>query len=412
MNNKRRILFFGEAVSLAHVARPLVLADALSNQGYEVFFACDSVYKKFVDQYQKLKYIPIKSISPEKFMDSLYYGKSIYSKNTLERYIAEDIKVINEINPDLIVGDFRISLSISSKICHKTHFSLTNAYWSPFANNQFESPETIYTKYLGFDLANVLFKLVYPIAFKEQAKAYNKLAHQLTINKASDIRDMYTRGDKVLYLDPPDFVNMNKLPENHHYIGPIIWSPKIAVPIWMEQIQNTSNNVYATFGSSGLAKLLPQVCDGILASGNKAVIATANRINVPCNPQIFQADFLPGETILENCNLAICNGGSATGYQALSKGVPVIGIPQNLDQFLTMQTIEANGLGILIRPSQATPKKIAQAIKEIKENQIYKTNAEKVKNQFQNKDSIKQFTKIVNEFFFKDQISIFTQLVS
>ena len=79
MKNKRKILFFGEAVSLAHVARPLVLAEALSKQGYEIFFACDPIYKRFIDQYPKLKYIPIKSISPEKFMDSLYYGKSIYN---------------------------------------------------------------------------------------------------------------------------------------------------------------------------------------------------------------------------------------------------------------------------------------------------------------------------------------------
>mgnify|MGYP003393052622 CR=1 FL=1 len=412
MKNIRKILFFGEAVSLAHVARPLVLAEALSNQGYEVFFACDLIYKRFVDQYPKLKYIPIKSISPEKFMDSLYYGKSIYNKKTLEQYVAEDVKVINEINPDLIVGDFRISLSISSKICKKTHFALTNAHWSPYANNQFVSPETIYTKYLGFDFANVLFKLVYPIAFKEQAKPFNKLANHLSIKKANDIRDMYTRGDKVLYLDPPNLVHMNNFPENHHFIGPIIWSPKIEAPFWLEQIQNTNNNVYATFGSSGLAKLLPQVCDGILASGNNALIATANRVKVPSNPNIFQADFLPGETILENCNLAICNGGSATVYQALSKGVPVIGVPQNLDQVLTMQAIEANGLGILIRPNHATSAKIAHAIKEIKDNPIYKINVEKIKNKLQNKDSIKQFTNIVNEFFIKDQISFFTQLVS
>jgi UDP:flavonoid glycosyltransferase YjiC (YdhE family) len=412
MNNKRKILFFGEAVSLAHVARPLVLADALISQGYEVFFACDPVYKKFVDQYQNLKYIPIKSISPEKFMSSLYYGNSIYSKSILEQYVADDVKVINDINPDLIVGDFRISLSLSSKICNKTHFSLTNAHWSPFANNQYQSPETIYTKYLGFEFANVLFKLVYPIAFKEQAKPFNKLANQLSINKANDIRDMYTRGDKVLYLDPTNLFNMNKLPENHHFIGPIIWSPKIEAPFWLKQIQNSNNNVYATFGSSGLAKLLPRVCEGILESGNKAIVATANRVKVPFNPNILQADFLPGETILENCNLAICNGGSATVYQALSKGVPVIGVPQNLDQFLTMQSIEANGLGLLLRPSQATPSKIAQAIKEIKENPIFKINAEKIKIKFQNKDSVKQFTKIVSEFFIKDQVSIFAQLVS
>ena len=144
MSHKIKILFIGEAVSLAHVARPLVLANALDKQTYEVVFACDPIYQNFVKQYQNIKYIPIKSISPEKFMRSLYYGKTIYSKKTLCQYIEEDIKIINEVNPALIIGDFRTSLSISSKICNKPHFSLTNAHWSPFAENKFETPETIY----------------------------------------------------------------------------------------------------------------------------------------------------------------------------------------------------------------------------------------------------------------------------
>lgn len=412
MKINKKILFFGEAVSLAHVARPLVLAEALCKNGYEVFFACDPIYKKFITQNQNIKYIPIKSISPDDFMNSLYFGKSIFNKKILSQYISEDMKIINEINPDLIVGDFRVSLSISAKLSNKTHISLTNAHWSPFANNQFESPETIYTKYLGYDFANVLFKLIYPIAFKEQARPYNSLANKASINAAKDIRDMYTRGDIVLYLDPPDLVKMDRLPNNHLYLGPIIWSPKIEAPVWLDQIQKTKNNVYATFGSSGLAKLLPQVCDGILATENKAIIATANRVKVSSNPNILQADYLPGETILENCNIAICNGGSATVYQALSKGVPVIGIPHNLDQFLTMQAIESKGLGILIRPKQATSQKIAQVIREINNNSAYKTNADKWKHQFQNNDSCHKFLKLVNSHFIKDQYSILTKLVS
>ena len=39
MNQKKRVLFVGEAVTLAHVARPMVLARALDPARYEVDFA-------------------------------------------------------------------------------------------------------------------------------------------------------------------------------------------------------------------------------------------------------------------------------------------------------------------------------------------------------------------------------------
>jgi UDP:flavonoid glycosyltransferase YjiC (YdhE family) len=40
-NQRPRILFFAEAVTIAHVARPMVLAQALDRSPYDVFFASD-----------------------------------------------------------------------------------------------------------------------------------------------------------------------------------------------------------------------------------------------------------------------------------------------------------------------------------------------------------------------------------
>ncbi|RXL56259.1 hypothetical protein EO238_33760, partial [Citrobacter sp. AAK_AS5] len=43
---RKRILFVGEAVTLAHVVRPAVLARALDPSRYEVVLACDERYLK------------------------------------------------------------------------------------------------------------------------------------------------------------------------------------------------------------------------------------------------------------------------------------------------------------------------------------------------------------------------------
>jgi len=50
---KPRILFVAEAVTLAHVARPAVLAQALDRDVYEVFFATASRYNELFPEMRR-----------------------------------------------------------------------------------------------------------------------------------------------------------------------------------------------------------------------------------------------------------------------------------------------------------------------------------------------------------------------
>ncbi|WP_338032501.1 glycosyltransferase, partial [Dechloromonas denitrificans] len=54
-----------------------------------------------------------------------------------------------------------------------------------------------------------------------------------------------------------------------------------------------------------------------------------------------------------------------TTNQALCSGVPVLGIPQNMDQFLNMEAIVAFGAGSMIRADRAQPFLLRQAIKSL-----------------------------------------------
>src|SRR5204862_1096209 len=79
------------------------------------------------------------------------------------------------------------------------------------------------------------------------------------------------------------------------------------------------------------------------------VIATAGRSQRrewPAN--VKAAEFLPGDAAARRAALVICNGGSGTAYQALAAGTPVIGLPSNLDQYLTMSAVVAHEAGIAI----------------------------------------------------------------
>ena len=72
----RRILFFAEAVTLAHAARPIVLANSLEGLGYEPVMASDDRYRRFMTN-QSWQTLPLHSISSQQFLRSVTWGTPV-----------------------------------------------------------------------------------------------------------------------------------------------------------------------------------------------------------------------------------------------------------------------------------------------------------------------------------------------
>lgn len=47
---------------------------------------------------------------------------------TLRKYVEADLRVLDEIAPDLVVGDLRISLSVSARLAGIPYIAIANAY--------------------------------------------------------------------------------------------------------------------------------------------------------------------------------------------------------------------------------------------------------------------------------------------
>jgi UDP:flavonoid glycosyltransferase YjiC (YdhE family) len=95
--------------------------------------------------------------------------------------------------------------------------------------------------------------------------------------------------------------------------------------------------------------VLPTVLAGLDGLPVQGVLATAGRAAPQLPANFVATDYVPGEVIAAQARFVVNNGGSATGYQALAAGVPLLGIPSNLDQYLSMQVITQRGAGITLR---------------------------------------------------------------
>lgn len=345
-----RLLVFAEAITLAHVARPLALAQALDPDRYEIILACDRRYARFVEGHA-WRGVEIATIPSAQFLAALARGWPVYDLATLESYVVADMRWIDIIRPHLIVGDFRLSLSVSARRAGVPYIAISNAYWSPFFRGVFPLPVLPWTRRVPLPLASKLFSIFRPFVFAVHCRPMNRLrARHGLPGLGNDLRRVYTDADHLLIADIAALLPIEPLPHWHTYIGPLCWSPSVSEPDWWQSLDASVPCVYVTLGSSGPHELLAVVLESLASLPVQVIASTAGATipsKIPANARV--ADYLSGHDCAKRARLVVCNGGSLTVQQALQAGVPVLGLASNMDQFMNMAAVEAAGAGRVLR---------------------------------------------------------------
>lgn len=377
--NRTRILFIAEAVTLAHLTRPLLLARSLDPERFEIHFACAPGHERFLDG-AGFAVRQIRTVPSRQFLIAMAKGFHVFSRQTLLDYVEEDLRILEEVDPDLVVGDLRHSLAVSAKLRKVPHVAIANIHWSPFASiKRFPVPENPLVKILGIRGTGVFLRLFQPVLLSIYARPLNQVRRRYGLPPVGDMRNVMTFGDYTLYPDMPSLFPTHGLPSNHRFIGPILWSPNVALPSWWNSVPRDKPCIYVTLGASGQVKYLPLLVKALSDLPATLLVATAGRLSLSDLPEnVFAADFLPGMEAARRSSLVVCNGGSATAYQALDRGIPVLGIAYNIDQYLTMSAIAQKGAGVLLRSGRLTPTAVREAAQRILTVREYRTAAAKI----------------------------------
>ena len=126
------------------------------------------------------------------------------------------------------------------------------------------------------------------------------------------------------------------------------------------------------------------------------IAATAGRplpARLPTNAHV--AAFLPGTEAAARSSLVVCNGGSLTAYQALAAGVPVLGLPVNLDQYLNMSYVATTGAGALLRSDQARTEAIRRAAERLLDAPAFTARARDLAQAIRRRDAAASFARLV-----------------
>ena len=397
---RTRILFVAEAVSLAHVARPSVLANTLDTDEFEIHFASNGQFS-ICHTNDAFVHHRINSIAPQDFLRRLSAGSPLYTYGELAAYIDEDRALLDAVGAEIIVSDFRLSLAISARLSKIPLLNICNGHWSPYVvGERLRAPDLAMARLIGYPLFDPIFRLAWPWASKLHVAAANRLRRQYGLAPYRSLRELYCDGDISMYADTPALVRLSEAASSSHlFIGPLIWSPEMPLPPWWPEVAGRSEPpIYITLGSTGEVDLLPRIVDACRREGARCLVSTAGRGDFQASaPDVYTQAFLPGSQAAALSSLVICNGGSATAYQALAQGCPVLGICSNLDQVMTMQGVAAAGAGEFMRAGEATLSRLRESIRRMHSQRRYAERAQGIQASFASFDPNKLFPALVKD---------------
>jgi len=396
MTVRRRILFIAEDITLSQVVRLRQLAQSLDPARYEVTFAC-ARFPELIFAGTSFTQRKIYSISGPKVLRAVERGTALYDAHTLGRYVAEEIALLRELRPDLVVGDLRLSLSVSAPTCGVPYASLGNAFWHRRAvREHFPVPDFPILRWFPEAQAQRYFATALPFVLRHMARPVNALRRRHGLPAFADLIDVMHGADHVLLADVPEIAPIRDPNANEHYLGPVLWSPTLAPPERWSALSNDRPCIYVTLGSSGSVDMLDPLLHVLGTLDAHVMLATAGRFerkDLPANVHVEA--FAPGAWASAKSDLVICNGGASTAYQALAAGTPVLGLPANIDQWLAMNAIESVNAGKALRMRKQSHSALALAISEMLTSTTYKTGARKIAHAFSRMDSASRFATFI-----------------
>ncbi|MFI8523291.1 glycosyltransferase [Promicromonospora sukumoe] len=132
-----------------------------------------------------------------------------------------------------------------------------------------------------------------------------------------------------------------------HFSDPATLTPILA------ELRTVGVDLVVTLG------LTASAADYDLAGSGSAGEGSAD---VSAGSDITFAAFTPLADLLHDVDLVVTHGGAGTTLGVLSRGLPLVVVPQGADQFLQAAVVSASGTGIAVQPGPDVPETVAKAV--------------------------------------------------
>lgn len=369
-----RVLFVAEAISPIHPGWMLTLARSLDPTRFSPLLAW---HPRFNAQLGPLEfpYFPLPTILPRQFFGGLSQFHFYFGDANIEHYVAWDLEVFREAAPDVVVGGVRPSLITSTAVARLPFVNIVGAHWSPYARDFWSWLNRRVEHRLRTFTRQIALSLLQPFMSHRASRGLIRVGAQFGYApKHQEISRLLSRGDWVLYPDVPEVVPTRGAPENHRYMGPVVWRPPLAggpppVPAGEGPL------VYVDLSPAGTDALMEIVLRALDRLGARALVASPDRSLFGGHRRAHFQFPLPGPDVVPGIDCVVCGGGIGTAIPALQAGLPLLGLSGNIDQGIYMQHVVSKGLGLHVPAARATEDGVVAALRTILEKPVFRARA-------------------------------------
>ncbi|MDX9962627.1 glycosyltransferase [Desulfobacter postgatei] len=406
-----KILVLPYTHTLSHLSRPLEIAKHLSEHGCRIIFAGQSEKTKFIRE-EGFQVEDLFEPDPDTLYGNIRENKIRFIEDRIvNEMVEDDIRLFNKVKPNVILSDGRFSVMVSAQKSKIQHISIVNASSTAYR----AIPYVPLIKNIDLDtypFQKTFNRLVARFNLKIEMRIFNifmnsfsRLTRKHNLSIPVTATNCLCGVDLTLLADIPDFFPTENMPETYRYIGPITWksNPTQAFPKWWPIDKHKKKLIYLTMGTTGEEDLFSKVYNAVKKSDMLCIITTGSQSDkIKSVPgKIYVTDYMDGDAVMEIADIVICHGGNGTIYQALSHGVPVIGIPTIPDQEFNMRRLEALGAGIKISMADALskPELLLQSIQKFEDApEFYAAPISELKKQLRQINGAQKGAMLIREF--------------
>lgn len=367
-SSSQPILLVSEGISFCHIARPLIIGRWLKELHVPIIAACTERSRPFFVA-EGFETVTIEVADPTRIYQRLARGSYIYEADDFFHYYQRDTRLLQAINPALVVADFRFtmlhlakqhnirSVGITSASCHP-HFPLDGTTPNPFI------PKLVPPFLLDVLQKTPVGRMARRLVLKDISRPYQVASSRTGLAPLGSFFDYASQGDLCLLCDHPEVMPLPHLRPQDLYTGALVWSLDDALPQALHRLDTSRKTVYITVGTQEslhtgfLTALLP----ALLAQGLNVIVSKGHRqfdLGLQ-HEHLFVFDFINESKLFPLIDLYIYHGSAMSTYQGLYFGVPMLAIPSQADQHYHAEAIVRLGTGRLIRPVELRIKTLLQ----------------------------------------------------
>ncbi len=380
---RRKVALFADGGFLAHATRVLEVGRALHRLGYEVVFCSTGPYTRLMRE-AGFEVHPVYTEDREVTLGLARRAGLVnlsWWRECAEKSVESDMAAISALKPDVVVGDMRLSLSTSAAGMGVPCVGLTNAAWTSRFAERIHVPEGHITeRVLGHTVADALFPHLKKLIIRHWARGFDRIRSRL---KLAPLHTMYelVEGDITLLADLPEYFPIDvHSAADFRYVGPIMFRAALPRPIWLPRLDRSRPTLYFTMGSTGDTQFFTEAAKVFGGTSYQVLITTAG---LPVDlyrkyDNVFIEELADGDSLMSVSHVAITHGGNGTVYQALTNGVPVLGIPTLFDQEVNLQRVEALGAGLRMARRDYCAERLRAAIEQILRTKSFTQSARRL----------------------------------